>query len=158
VACCDHVSLFGLPVGSGLFFRLIATVRLFSVDFRRARGICQIPQPRATFDSHSRILGVATLVRLPFRRYRFRGRHFAAPEFGVYDGRRYSLISSSNRVNPTLSKHPVLSLSERFGCHFLQLEVVPAGNYYRLLSLTRLQNPSGLAPRLSGFGPVLTSS
>jgi hypothetical protein len=40
-------------------------------------------------------------------------------------------------------EHPVLSLSERFGCHFLQLSVVPAVNYHRLLSLTRLLQASG---------------
>jgi hypothetical protein len=41
----------------------------------------QNPQPRVTFDSHPSISGVATLIRFPFQRRRFRGRHFAAPSF-----------------------------------------------------------------------------
>ena len=41
----------------------------------------QTPQPRATYDSHSRILSVATLIEFLFRRHRFRGRHVAAPVF-----------------------------------------------------------------------------
>jgi len=40
-------------------------------------------------------------------------------------------------------EHPVLSPSERFGCHFLQLLVVPAVNYYCLLPLARLLRASG---------------
>ncbi len=46
-------------------------------------------------------------------------------------------------MNPTLSEHPVLSLSERLHCHFLQLPAVPAVNYCRRLSLARLLQASG---------------
>lgn len=92
MAWCDHVSLFGSPVGSGLVYRLLATVLSFTPTFHRTLRQSKIPSPRVAFDSHSRILSVATLLELLFRRYRFRGRHVAVPSFRVYGERRYSLV------------------------------------------------------------------
>ena len=120
VAWCDHVSLFGRPVGSGLVYRLLATVLSFTPTFHRTLRQSKIPSPRVTFDSHSRMLSVATLLELLFRRYRFRGRHVAASS-SEFTARGVTLSSSSSlRVNPTLSEHPELSLLERLHCHFLQ--------------------------------------
>lgn len=109
VASCDHVSHFGCPVGSGLVYRLLATVLSFTPTFHRTLRQSKIPSPRVTFDSHSRILSVATLLELLFRRYRFRGRHVAASSF-EFTARGVTLSSSSSlRVNPTLSELPELS-------------------------------------------------
>lgn len=57
---CDHVSLFGCPVGSGLVYRLLATVLSFTPTFHRTLRPSKIPSPRVTFDSHSQLSSVAT--------------------------------------------------------------------------------------------------
>jgi hypothetical protein len=158
VAFCDHDSLFGLPVGSGLVFRLLATVRVFSAGSRRARGFsssCEAyskSAARVTFDSHSRVLSVATLIRLPFRRRRFRVRHFAAPgsEFMV------RVVTLSSLPQTVGIPHSQASRSLSVGALLLPFpatSVVPAVNYYRLLSLTRLLQASGpfsLRPKIAG--------
>jgi hypothetical protein len=107
------------------------------------RGVLKIRSPESPSipTPASRVLPPS--FRFPFGALPPSGPALRSTVVRVYGERRYSLISSSNRVNPTLSEHPVLSLSERFRCHFLQLPVVPAVNYYRLLSLARLLQASG---------------
>jgi len=55
-----------------------------------------------------------------------------------------------------LSENPILHLSEAHPLSFPTASVVPTTFYRCRLSLTRLQDPSGLTLRLSGYGPVLT--
>lgn len=51
---------FGRPVGSGLVYRLLATVLSFTPTFHRTLRRSKIPSPRVTFDSHSQLSSVAT--------------------------------------------------------------------------------------------------